>query len=94
MWQWLQTLGGDDSVITVNDPSLFTVQFNEDGTLVVKADCKGTTGTYTRQTKKTFFERQRAKQLARKARFSDRVKKRVRRSRMSGFRSRSFRGGK
>ena len=54
----------------------------------------GTTGTYTKQTKKAFFERQRAKEAARKARFSDRVKRRTRRSKMSGFRSRSFRGGK
>ena len=54
----------------------------------------GTSGSYTKRTKKTFFERQRAKQMARKARFSDRVRTRVRRSRMSGFRSRSFRGGK
>jgi len=54
----------------------------------------GTTGTYTKQTRKTFFERQRARQAMRRARFSERVQRRVRRSRMSGFRSRGFRGGK
>ena len=52
----------------------------------------GTNGTYTKQTNKSFFERRMARENARKARFSERVKNRVRRSRMSSVRRRSSRG--
>ena len=54
----------------------------------------GTTGTNTKHTNKNFFQRRQQKEMARKARFSQRVKQRARRSRMSGFRSRSGGFGK
>jgi len=54
----------------------------------------GTTGKYTKYTNKSFYERRQQRQLARKARFSQKVKQRVRRSRMSGFRRRSGGFGK
>ena len=54
----------------------------------------GTNGTYTKQTNKNFFERRQQKELARKTRFTERVKQRTRRSRMSGLRRRSGGFGK
>lgn len=54
----------------------------------------GTTGRYTQQTHKSFFERRQQREAARKARFSEKVKQRVRRSRMSGVRRRSGGFGK
>lgn len=54
----------------------------------------GTNGSYTKQTNKSFFERRRQKEMARKTRFSQKVKNRVRRSNMSGLRSRSGGFGK
>ncbi|MDY6935205.1 MAG: hypothetical protein SVZ03_13405 [Spirochaetota bacterium] len=54
----------------------------------------GTNGSYTKQTNRSFFQRRRERDLARRTRFSDRVGSRVRRSNMSGFRRRSFGFGK
>ena len=55
----------------------------------------GTRGTATQTTHRSFFERQQARQQTRNQRFSDKVQQRVKRSRMSGTRSRSSgRGGK
>lgn len=55
----------------------------------------GTQGSYTRNTHRSFFDRQQARQQAQRQRFSDKVQQRVKRSRMSGTRSRSSsRGGK
>ncbi len=54
----------------------------------------GTTGEYTKRTNKTFFDRRQQKELARKSRFTERVKQRARRSKMSGARSRSGGFGK
>ena len=54
----------------------------------------GTNGTHTQRTNKTFFERKSQKEAQRKARFSERVKQRTRRSKMSGTRSRSGGFGK
>ncbi|MFQ5822599.1 MAG: hypothetical protein ACE5JB_00925 [bacterium] len=54
----------------------------------------GTNGSYTKHTNKSFFERRKQKELAKKARFSQRVKNRARRSRMSGLRRRSGGFGK
>lgn len=56
----------------------------------------GTTGTQTKQTNPNFYERRLARERARQTSFSEKVKNRVRRSNMSGTRSRSSRsrGGK
>ncbi len=54
----------------------------------------GTSGSRTKQTNKSFFQRRQQRDLAKKSRFSDRLRSRVRRSGMSGFRSRSSGFGK
>ena len=54
----------------------------------------GTRGKYTQQTNKSFFERRKAREAARKSRFSNRVNSKSRRSGMSGYRSRSGGSGK
>jgi hypothetical protein len=54
----------------------------------------GTHGTLTKQTNRSFFQRQRAKAQARKSGFMNKFKQRTSRSRMSGFRSRSGGFGK
>jgi len=53
----------------------------------------GTGGSHTQKTHPTFYERQKARQAAKKSRFSDKVSKRVNRSRGSSSR-RGSRGGK
>lgn len=52
----------------------------------------GTNGTYTRATKPNFYQRRMARERASKSSFSQKVKQRVRRSNLSGLRSRSSRG--
>ena len=54
----------------------------------------GTSGSYTKTHNKSFFQRRKQRDLARRTRFSDRVGQRVRRSSMSGMRSRSSGFGK
>ncbi|KAA3662117.1 MAG: hypothetical protein DWQ10_03140 [Calditrichaeota bacterium] len=55
----------------------------------------GTSGNVTQKTKPNFYQRRAVRQSARNASFSNKVKNRVRRSNMSGVRSRSSsRGGK
>ena len=54
----------------------------------------GTSGSQTKQNNKSFFQRRKARDLARKSRFRNRIGQRVRRSNMSGYRSRSFGFGK
>ena len=46
-WHWMQTLYNDDRKVGPVDPQIFTVQFREDGTLTVKADCNQKGGTYS-----------------------------------------------
>ncbi len=48
----------------------------------------GTSGSYTKRSNPNFYQRKTQRDAARKSRFSQRVKNRTRRSRMSGFRSR------
>jgi heat shock protein HslJ len=45
-WEWF-SLTNPLGVTAVNDPSRYTVRFNEDGTAVIKADCNDVAGTYT-----------------------------------------------
>lgn len=47
VWQWKQTLYNDDRKAVPTDPQNYTVQFREDGTLNVKADCNQKGGTYS-----------------------------------------------
>ncbi len=54
----------------------------------------GTHGSYTQQTNKTFFERKKQTELAKKRSFSQKVKQRSSRSNMSRTRSGSGRSGK
>jgi len=46
VWEWISTTAGD-GVVTANDPSRYQITFNEDGTLLVKADCNNVIGSYT-----------------------------------------------
>ncbi len=39
VWQWQGFEGSDDSVVTPNDPASYTIEFQPDGTLLVRADC-------------------------------------------------------
>jgi heat shock protein HslJ len=45
VWQWMQTLYNDDSRVDPADPENYTVQFLEDGTIDIKADCNRKGGT-------------------------------------------------
>jgi heat shock protein HslJ len=47
VWQWLQTLYNDDRMVVPADPENYTVQFREDSTLSVQADCNLKGGTYS-----------------------------------------------
>jgi len=47
VWQWAQTLYNDDRKVVPADPENYTVQFQEDGTISVKADCNVKGGTYS-----------------------------------------------
>ena len=46
-WQWVQTLYSDDRKVVPSDPKNYTVQFRDDGTLNVKADCNQKGGAYS-----------------------------------------------
>jgi heat shock protein HslJ len=45
VWQWVQTLYNDDRTVVPTDPENYTVQFQKDGTISVKADCNQKGGT-------------------------------------------------
>jgi heat shock protein HslJ len=45
-WRWLRSEYSDDSVVTVNNPDNYTVRFNPDGAVAVRADCNQVLGTY------------------------------------------------
>lgn len=47
VWQWRQTLYNDDRKVVPADPQNYTVEFREDGTLNVKADCNQKGGAYS-----------------------------------------------
>ena len=46
-WYWLGTELSDGTKIDVGDPTLYTIQFNADGTLNGKADCNQYNAAYT-----------------------------------------------
>jgi len=59
-----------------------------------RGNAYGTRGSYTKKTHNSFFERRKERLASKKASFSDRVQKRMNRSRMSGTRRRSGGFGK
>ena len=46
VWQWQRTQMMDDSVVTPADPAGYTLEFSEDGKLVVQADCNRAFGSF------------------------------------------------
>jgi heat shock protein HslJ len=46
-WEWHEFLGGDDTVITPANPGDYTIRFQEDGSVLVQADCNRGSGSYT-----------------------------------------------
>jgi heat shock protein HslJ len=47
VWQWQGSKYNNDTEAVPADPSRYTVQFNEDGTVAVRADCNNASGNYT-----------------------------------------------
>ena len=47
VWQWMQTLYSDDRKVVPENPENYTVQFQQDGTVSVKADCNQKGGAYS-----------------------------------------------
>lgn len=45
-WRWERTLMNDDTVISPEDPSLYTIMFHDDGTVSARVDCNQMGGTY------------------------------------------------
>lgn len=46
-WQWVQTAYSNDSVVVADDPSRYTLLFDESGQVAVQLDCNGGSGEYT-----------------------------------------------
>jgi heat shock protein HslJ len=46
-WAWQSTKFNNDTVKTPATPADYTVKFNADGTVAIKADCNNAAGTYT-----------------------------------------------
>jgi heat shock protein HslJ len=49
VWRWEGTTLSDGSRIQATDPSRYTIQFSDDSTVKVKADCNQVSGVYTLQ---------------------------------------------
>src|SRR5262249_7121515 len=49
LWRWEKTTLTDGSRVQANDPSRYTIQFSNNGTVSVKADCNQVAGSYTLQ---------------------------------------------
>ena len=47
VWEWQRTEMSNDTTITVTNPVSYTVQFKDDGTVLVKADCKQAVGNFS-----------------------------------------------
>ena len=47
LWQWTESLYGDDTSTTVDDPSKYTLLLNPDGTVNLQVDCNLGGGAYT-----------------------------------------------
>ncbi|MER3486511.1 MAG: hypothetical protein C4345_11625 [Chloroflexota bacterium] len=46
VWQWDHFLGGRDIGAAPANPSAYTIEFRDDGTVAVRADCNTGTGRY------------------------------------------------
>jgi heat shock protein HslJ len=46
VWKWVKTLYNNDTKAEPSDPALYTLQFREDGTAAIRADCNRAGGTY------------------------------------------------
>jgi heat shock protein HslJ len=55
-WQLQEILGGDDELVTPDDPALYTLTLNEDGTANIGADCNQVAATYTLDDPELSFE--------------------------------------
>jgi heat shock protein HslJ len=44
VWEWVRFEGGDGSVVTAADPARYTLAFQDDGSVDVKADCNTGSG--------------------------------------------------
>ena len=47
LWQWVQTLYNDGKKFAPSDPKQYTLQFRDDGTLNIRADCNLKGGRYS-----------------------------------------------
>jgi heat shock protein HslJ len=56
VWQWVQTQYNDDKKTVPSDPKDYTVQFQGNGNLSVKADCNQKSGTYSAEEKHLSIE--------------------------------------
>jgi heat shock protein HslJ len=46
-WQWVQSVYEGDMVVLANDPTRYTITFNDDGSVQAQIDCNQGRGTYT-----------------------------------------------
>jgi heat shock protein HslJ len=56
VWKWHQTLYNNDQKSVPPDPSYYTVIFNPDGTLNIRADCNRGGGTFSTEGKRISIE--------------------------------------
>ena len=47
LWQWTETAYSDDTTLTVDDPSKYTMTLQPDGMVALQVDCNTGGGTYT-----------------------------------------------
>jgi heat shock protein HslJ len=48
VWEWTGLLSMNDTTVTPDDPSHYTIEFLNDGTIAIGADCNRGRGNYTR----------------------------------------------
>lgn len=46
VWQWTESLYGDSTSVTVDDPTRYTMELMADGNVALQADCNRVLGTY------------------------------------------------
>ena len=56
VWKWHQTLYNNDQKSVPPDPSHYTVTFNPDGTINIRADCNRGGGTFSTEGKRISVE--------------------------------------
>jgi heat shock protein HslJ len=55
VWAWQETLMSDDTRIVPGTPDRYTLQFQPDGRVSVRADCNRGSGSYTRDANRLSF---------------------------------------